>query len=89
MSKQALSLNDDWKEIKEKFRKHFKDKNLEIENEKIKYRKSGEHLEINRNGELSAGMPLHANSLENVEKIKISDSEIKIISKNSEYTFRK
>ena len=84
-----MSLTDDWQEIKEKFRDHFREKNLKIEDERIKYGKHGEHLEINRNGEVSAGMPLHANSLQKAEKIEISDSEVKIRSENSEYTFRR
>jgi len=89
MSEQTLSLQDDWEQLKKAFRTHFRDKNLEIDENMINYSDSGEHLEINRDGTVSGGMPLHKNKMENVKKIQISDSEIKIISETTEYTFRR
>jgi len=89
MSEQTLSLPNDWEQLKKAFRTHFRVENLEIDENMINYSGSGEHLEINRDGTVSGGMPLHENKMENVKKIQISDSEIKIISETAEYTFRR
>lgn len=89
MSKQSLSLQDDWEQLKKAFRTHFRDDDLEIDKNMINYSGSGEHLEIHRDGTVSGGMPLHENKMENVKQINISDSEIKMISKTTEYTFRR
>jgi hypothetical protein len=89
MSKQTLNLQDDWERIKEKFREHFGGRNLEINSDRIKYSRSGEHLEIKRNGEASGAMPLHSNEMEDANQIQISDSEVRIYSNSSEYIFRR
>ncbi|MFB6242186.1 MAG: hypothetical protein ABEJ36_05305 [Candidatus Nanosalina sp.] len=82
-------MKDDWKKIKEKFREHFEQRNIVIERERMEYSKSGEHLEIKRNGEISGAMPLHSNKMEKANRIQISNSEIKIISEDSKYSFRR
>lgn len=89
MSRQILSLQDDWEEVRERFRDHFDPENLEIGDEKVKYSSSGEHLEIRRDGELSAGMPLHSNEMENADRIEISESEVKVFSRDGKYAFRR
>ena len=89
MSTQTLNLEDEWHEIKEEFRNHFKYSNVEIEKQIIRYSRSGEHLEIGKDGSVSAGMPLHENEIQKVKRIQITDSEIKIYSENSEYIFRR
>jgi len=89
MSKQSLSLQNDWNQIKEAFRTHFNDKNIEIDEKVINYSGTGEHLEIHRDGTVSGGMPLHESQMRNVEEIKILDSEIKIKSETTEYTFKR
>ena len=89
MSKQILSLQNDWEEIKRGFQRHFQQQNIEIEEDKITYRKNGEHLEINRDGKVLAGMPLHTNEIEKAQEIVLTNSQVKIISENSNYTFRR
>lgn len=89
MSTQALSLDSDWDEIREKFREHFREENLEIEDSEITYSRGGEQLRIHKNGEVSGKMPLHSNQIKDAEKIEITGSEIKIHSENSEYVFRR
>lgn len=89
MSKQALSLQNDWEQIKEEFQEHFREKNLEIEEEKLKYERSGEHLTIIKDGRVSAGMPLHSNELQNAKEIDFTDSGVKVISEKSTYEFRR
>ena len=89
MSKQILSLQNDWEEIKRGFQRHFQQQNIEIEEDKITYRKNGEHLEINRDGRVLAGRPLHTNEIEKAQEIVLTNSQVKIISENSNYTFRR
>lgn len=91
MSEQNLNLNlrDDWEEIKEKFRDHFGERNIEIEREKIKYNRSGEHLEIKSSGEVSGAMPLHETEFSDAKKIDFRDSSIKISGDKKSYIFRR
>jgi hypothetical protein len=89
MSTQALSLDSDWDRIREKLHEHFSEENLEIKDGRITYSRGGEKLQIHRNGEVSGKMPLHSNQIKDAGKIKITGSEIKIYSENSEYVFRR
>jgi len=84
-----LNLQNDWRQIKEKFQDRFKEKNLEIEEEKLKYERSGEHLTIEKDGRVSAAMPLHSNELQNAKEIVFTDSGVEIISEKSTYVFRR
>ena len=89
MSTQTLNLQSDWEEIAERFRSHFKNDFIDISEEKIEYSKPGEHLIIRKDGTVSAGMPLHSNEVQEAEKVEFVDSGVKIVSENSEYTFRR
>lgn len=89
IQQKVFDLEDDWMELKQSFQKRFDEENLEINDQQIEYQRSGEHLRMSRDGKVSGGMPLHSNEIENAEKIKVSDSEIEVISKNSHYSFKR
>lgn len=89
MSKQIFSLKNDWKQLKKEFSNHFKKENVEKNEKRIRYEKSGEHLQISKNGSVSGKMPLHSNKIENVSEVELSESEIKVISEDSSYIFRR
>lgn len=88
MSEQALSL-DEWSKVREAFRNHFNDQNIEVQDEKCRYSRNGEHLAIQKDGEVSGAMPLHENKFSQAEKVIFRDSEIEIKSENSAYKFRR
>ena len=88
MSRQLLDLNKDWSKIKEKFREHFQVRNINITDNQLKYEKSGEKLVIDRNGEVTGSMPLHESELKASEVI-FRENEIKLISDDSKYVYRR
>ncbi len=89
MSEQNLNLENDWEEIKQAFRNHFIPEKLEIDEEKIKYSKSGEHLIIEKNGDVSGAMPLHETTISDAKEIIFRDSEIELRSDDFSYKFRR
>ena len=89
MSEQSLNLTEDWEKVREAFKNHFNSENVEIRDEMMRYSRSGEGLKIRKNGEISGSMPLHENSLSQVEKIVFRDSEIEFKSDVGSYAFRR
>ena len=81
------SIND-WEVLREEFLTHFGDR-AEISDSKLRYEKTGEFLEIRKDGTLEAGMPLHGNEIKNVEAVEFKDSEVKFAAENSTYIFRR
>jgi hypothetical protein len=88
MSEQALSL-DNWEEVKQVFRDHFKPESVEVNNDTIKYSKGSEFLKVGKDGEVSGAMPLHETSLSGVKEIVFRDSEIEFKSGKESYVFRR
>jgi len=88
MSRQSLSLNREWDEVKKEFKRHFKDEDIKYDERSIKYSKSNERLIISKNGYVKGEMPLHQVDF-NASKIVFKQSHVKLFSESSEYIFRR
>lgn len=72
----------------ENFVEHFGEQ-AEVSESHLRYEKTGEYLEISKDGKVQAGMPLHGNEIKDVESVEFEDSEVKIVAENSTYIFRR
>jgi hypothetical protein len=89
MSEQVLNLKNDWEKVKERFRSHFSQDNIEVTRDRCKYSGSGETLVINRDGSLSGYMPLHQSKFSDAEEIVFRDDEVELSSESFSYIFRR
>lgn len=79
---------DDWKQLKEEFLEHFGEE-AEASDSRLRYEKAGEFLEIRKGGIVEAGMPLHANRIEDADSLKFGESEVEVFAEDSNYVFRR
>ena len=83
-----LDLNNNWNEVRKEFEEHFSEKFTDINENLLTYSKSGEKLIIEKNGKIRGEMPLHAASFK-ASKICFEQNQIRFISDNSEYIYKR
>ena len=88
MSRQTLSLDNDWKKIVEEFKNHFSESEVNLEDDRVVYISGSERLEISKSGEVYGAMPLHQAELR-AEEIIFEEDQIEIVSGEHNYIFRR
>ena len=88
MSRQTLSLDNDWKKIVEEFKNHFSESKVTVEDDRVAYSSGSERLEISKSGEVYGAMPLHQAELR-AEEIIFEEDQIEIVSGEHNYIFRR
>lgn len=89
MSEQSLDLRSNWERIRKEFRNHFGERDVELDEDLIKYSSGSEHFIIGKEGMVEAGMPLHSFETKDVESVRFEDSEVTVIKDGTSYVFRR
>jgi hypothetical protein len=89
MSEQVLNLNNDWEKVREEFKNHFRDQNIELNQDSCIYSSSGEKLSVHKDGKVSGSMPLHDNKFSKAREIIFREGEIELKADNISYIFRR
>lgn len=89
MSEQALNLKNDWEKVREKFKNHFRNQNIEIDQNSCEYSRGGEKLSVHKDGKVRGSMPLHNNKFSKAKEIIFREEEIELKADNFSYIFRR
>ena len=78
----------DFGKISSKFEKHFPKRDINIEKDELEYESGSASLKISKNG-VEGEMPLHSFKSDSFKEIIFSEKEVKIVTDEVDYIFRK